>query len=358
MSRRDNEERTGMKFISVLLSVLILIILAGYLIFKHYYNMLGTASGKKTESGLSISIPEEMPDIDELADNLEKPESNGGDEDNDFLRTGYNAPLFDQTGIYNVMLVGVDTRENEFAGRSDAMILISFSKETGRIVMTSFLRDIYVDIPDNGHNRLNAAHVFGGTDLLKETILKNFGIEIDNTIVVNFYLVKDFVDAVGGIDAELTADEITHINSYVTTQAIDMGSDPDKDKLPAQDGTYHLNGNQALAYSRVRYVGTDFARTGRQRNVLAMCMDSVKSMSLKELNDLAVEFLPRIKTDMNEADCLGFFLQLFAARGYDTTSFMIPDEGTYSFETIDSMAVITVDFEENTKRWYNTVSDK
>ena len=337
MSRRDNEERTGMKFISVLLSVLILIILAGYLIFKHYYNMLGTASGKKPESGLSISIPEEMPDIDELADNFEE---------------------YDQTGIYNVMLVGVDTRENEFAGRSDAMILISFSKETGRIVMTSFLRDIYVDIPDNGHNRLNAAHVFGGTDLLKETILKNFGIEIDNTIVVNFYLVKDFVDAVGGIDAELTADEITHINSYVTTQAIDMGSDPDKDKLPAQDGTYHLNGNQALAYSRVRYVGTDFARTGRQRNVLAMCMDSVRSMSLKELNDLAVEFLPRIKTDMNEADCLGFFLQLFAARGYDTTSFMIPDEGTYSFETIDSMAVITVDFEENTKRWYNTVSDK
>ena len=337
MSRRDNEERTGMKFISVLLSVLILIILAGYLIFKHYYNMLGTASGKKPESGLSISIPEEMPDIDELADNLEE---------------------YDQTGIYNVMLVGVDTRENEFAGRSDAMILISFSKETGRIVMTSFLRDIYVDIPDNGHNRLNAAHVFGGTDLLKETILKNFGIKIDNTIVVNFYLVKDFVDAVGGIDAELTADEITHINSYVTTQAIDMGSDPDKDKLPAQDGTYHLNGNQALAYSRVRYVGTDFARTGRQRNVLAMCMDSVRSMSLKELNDLAVEFLPRIKTDMNEADCLGFFLQLFAARGYDTTTFMIPDEGTYSFETIDSMAVITVDFEENTKRWYNTVSDK
>ena len=222
MSRRDNEERTGMRFISVLLSVLILIILAGYLIFKHYYNMLGTASGKKPESGLSISIPEEMPDIDELADKYEEPEPEP--EDSGFAYTGYDAPLFDQTDIYNVMLVGVDTRENEFAGRSDAMILISFSKETGRIVMTSFLRDIYVDIPDNGHNRLNAAHVFGGTDLLKETILKNFGIKIDNTIVVNFYLVKDFVDAVGGIDAELISVGFLGVSRMAVAQRPEIGA--------------------------------------------------------------------------------------------------------------------------------------
>ncbi|MBP5624777.1 MAG: LCP family protein [Lachnospiraceae bacterium] len=358
MSRKDKDnERTGISFISVLLSLLILALIVGFVVFKHYYNMMETHKAVKEKENVLENIPKELPSVDDLySDDTEDIKADAKEENKD----GVNAPDFsfdmDMDGIRNVLIVGVDTREDDYSGRSDAMILLSVDRKTKKILMTSLLRDIYVSIPDNGHNRLNAAYAFGGTELLKDTVYENFGIPIDNTIVINFFVIKDFVDAVGGLDVELSADEIVHMNSYVTTQSEDFGDGATKDRLPEEDGVYHLNGNQALAYARVRYVGTDFGRTARQRTILTMSLDKVKDMSLKELNDLAESVLPKLRTDMDEMDCLSFILSLALARGYDSESMAIPVEGMYTFETVDGMSIINVDFEQNTAKWYNNLT--
>ena len=135
--------------------------------------------------------------------------------------------------------------------------------------MTSFLRDIYLSIPGYESNRLNAAYAYGGTKLLTETIKANFGITVDRCLVVNFYVVMDLVDAVGGIDLDVTADEISVMNGYIRHHNQLLGNPENTDILSSDDaGTIHADGNQALAYARVRYVGTAFARTGRQRTVI------------------------------------------------------------------------------------------
>ena len=357
MSRKDKDnERTGISFISVLLSLLILVLIVGFVIFKHYYNMMETQKPVRDKENVLENIPKELPDVDELYSDNEEDDVSVKEETHD----GVSAPDFsfdmDMDGIYNVMIVGVDSREDDYSGRSDAMILISVDRKTNKTVMTSFLRDIYVSIPENGHNRLNAAYAFGGSKLLKDTIYENFGIPIDNTITINFFVIKDFVNAIGGLDVELSAEEIVHMNSYVTTQSEDFGEGATNDRLPEEDGVYHLNGNQALAYARVRYVGTDFGRTARQRSILAMSMDKVKDMSISELNDLAETVLPKLRTDMSETDCLNFIFSLFLSRGYDFESMAVPAEGLFSFETIDGMSVINVDFEQNTAGWYNLLT--
>ena len=147
MSRKSKDnERTGISFISVLLSLVILVLIVGFVLFKHYYNMMETHKPVKEKENILDIIPKELPDVDELysdeSEKSERPEE---------ARNGVSAPDFakdlDFDGIYNVMLVGVDSRDDDYSGRSDAMILISVDRKTKKIVMTSLLRDIYVSIP-------------------------------------------------------------------------------------------------------------------------------------------------------------------------------------------------------------------
>ncbi len=117
-----------------------------------------------------------------------------------------------EEGVINILLIGNDSRENGEDGRSDAMILLSISKKTKKIYMTSLLRDMYVDIPGHDGNRLNAAYSFGGPELLMQTIEQNLGIEVNRYVLVNFEASANLVDAVGGVDLELTNEEVVWVN--------------------------------------------------------------------------------------------------------------------------------------------------
>ena len=161
--------------------------------------------------------------------------------------------------VMNILLVGSDIRPDEETGRSDTMILVSINQSTKRIVATSFLRDTYVKIPiKNEFHKLNAAYAYGGMELLYKTLEYNYGITIDNYVAVDFLSFIDAIDVLGGLDVQVYEDELYWFNQYIhaSNLLVEPPEREDSDYVDHADGSYqHLNGKQALAYARFRYVG-------------------------------------------------------------------------------------------------------
>lgn len=257
---------------------------------------------------------------------------------------------FKEDGVKNILLIGNDSRSQGEDGRSDAMILLSISSKTNTIHMTSLLRDIYVDIPGHDGNRLNAAYAFGGPELLMETLEENFDIKVNRYMLVNFQAFANLVDAVGGVDLEVTNEEVQYINGYLVEYNQLEGKPEGTDYLDTSlSGNIHLNGPQALAYCRNRYIGSDFGRTERQRKVLTAIMEKAPSAILTNTGELADGLLSNLTTNLTKSEISGLILQAPGMMTYDVVQASIPLEGTYSNATIRGMAVLEVDFEANKK---------
>ena len=253
-----------------------------------------------------------------------------------------------EDGVINVLLIGNDSRLAGDDGRSDAMILVSISDKTKTITMTSLLRDMYVEIPGHDGNRLNAAYSYGGPELLMETIELNFDIPVHRYALVNFQAFANLVDAVGGIDLELTNDEVKWVNAYLMEYNQLEGKDLATDFLdPSLSGMIHLNGPQALAFTRNRYIGTDFGRTERQRKVLTAVIGKLPGTVLTNGGELSEGLFPNLTTNLKQGECFNLSLNAWKILGYDIEQQCIPVEGTYSNADIRGMAVLQVDFETN-----------
>lgn len=259
-------------------------------------------------------------------------------------------------GVINILLIGNDSRENGDDGRSDAMILLSISEKTKTIHMTSLLRDMYVDIPGHDGNRLNAAYSYGGAELLCETIKQNLGIEVDRYVLVNFQAFANLVDAVGGIDLELSNEEVQWVNAYLNEYNLLEGKEITTDYLDTSlSGEIHLNGPQALAYCRNRYIGTDFGRTERQRKVLSQVMKKLPLAGVTNSSDIIDGLFPNLTTNLTQTECyrLSFYASKFLT--YETQQITIPADGTYSNASIRGMDVLQVDFSANRRIWEQAV---
>lgn len=255
-----------------------------------------------------------------------------------------------EEGVTNILLIGNDSRENGEDGRSDAMILLSISNKTKKIYMTSLLRDMYVDIPGYKGNRLNAAYSYGGAELLMETIEQNFDIHISRYVLVNFEAFANLVDAVGGVDLELTGKEVEYVNGYLVEYNILLGRPEGTDYFDdLSGGMVHLNGPQALAYCRNRYIGTDFGRTERQRKVLTEVIHKLPKGVLTNPKELIDGLMPNLTTNLTQAECYRLSLMAPKVVTYDIIQNSIPIEGTYKDATIRKMAVLEVDFDANKK---------
>lgn len=253
-----------------------------------------------------------------------------------------------EDGVINVLLIGNDSRLAGDDGRSDAMILVSISDKTRTITMTSFLRDMYVEIPGHDGNRLNAAYAYGGAELLMETIELNFDIPIHRYALVNFQAFANLVDAVGGIDLDLTNDEVYWINAYLMEYNQLEGKDLATDFLdPSLSGNLHLNGPQALAFTRNRYIGTDFGRTERQRKVLSAVIKKLPGTVVTNGGELADGLFPNLTTNLKQGECFNLSLNAWKFLGYKMVQQCVPLEGTYSNADIRGMAVLQVDFDAN-----------
>lgn len=255
-----------------------------------------------------------------------------------------------QDGVVNILLIGNDSRENGEDGRSDAMILLSISNKTGKIYMTSLLRDMYVKIPGHDDNRLNAAYSFGGAELLMETVEQNFDIKVDRYVLVNFEAFANLVDAVGGVDLELSSEEIEYVNGYLVEYNMLLDRPQGTDNMDTSvSGMVHLNGPQALAYSRNRYLGTDFGRTERQRKVLSAVIGKLPKAVVTHPKELIDGLMPNLTTNLTQGECFQLSLMVGKLLSYDIEQASIPLEGTYQNATHRKMAVLEVDFEANKK---------
>ena len=251
-------------------------------------------------------------------------------------------------GATNILLIGSDSRTEGDDGRSDAMILLSISKNTKTIQMISLLRDMYVEIPGHDGNRLNAAYAYGGPELLLETVSQNFGIEVNHYVVVNFQAFANLVDAVGGVELELTNEEVQWVNAYLNEYNLLRDMPIDTDYLDTSlSGNITLNGPQALAYSRNRYIGTDFGRTERQRKVLSAVIKKLPMAAVTNGEGLIDGLFPNLTTNLTKGECMLLSLDAGKLITYDLVQSSVPIEGAYSNAEIRGMAVLQVDFEAN-----------
>lgn len=261
--------------------------------------------------------------------------------------------------VYNVLLLGSDKRPGETTGRSDTMILVSINKQTKRVVATSFLRDTYVKIPiKNEFHKLNAAFAYGGIELLFETLQYNYGITVDKYVEVDFLSFIDAIEILGGLDVQVYEEELYWFNQYIhaSNLLVEPPEREDSDYVESADGSFiHLNGKQALAYARFRYVGNgDFTRTDRQRRVVQNIFDKVKSMDVTTLIQLLDQIIPHITTNLTTDECMELIMMLPEVSNYEIISWHIPDEG-FKYMQIDGDDVVAIDFSYYMKKMYNYI---
>lgn len=249
--------------------------------------------------------------------------------------------------VENILLIGSDTRDAEAAGRTDSMMLFSFNRQTRTMTTTSFMRDMYVEIPNHGWDKLNAAYAYGGAELLMDTLTLNFGIEINGYLYIDFYSFIDIVDAVGGIDVEISDEEAQGMIAPMAEQNKILGNKKGTDYL-TKGGNLHLNGNQALAYSRLRYVGNaDFERTQRQRLVVSKILEKSKKLNPFALDKFLATACKNLSSDMSTLELMGTADRGILYLTYKQENLRIPAEGTYYFDKANGQSILSVDFDAN-----------
>ena len=251
---------------------------------------------------------------------------------------------------YNILFIGQDAREGESGQRSDTMILCTINKSNHSVVLTSFMRDMYVDIPGYGGNRINAAYAFGAgegiegsVNLLDKTIEEDFGVTIDGNMLVDLGTFLDALISVGNVDMELTAEEAEYMNE---NPAIGSNTDESDEVWDLHEGMNSLTPTQAMCYARMRHVGnSDWERTERQRKLIKAVISKVKHGHLLSGIKIANGVAPCITTDLSKTDIMKMGLGIVF--GGDMQSYRLPVEGAYYNDNINGMAVLVPDMEAN-----------
>lgn len=248
-------------------------------------------------------------------------------------------PVTDQN-VKNILLLGIDINpQNGTDGRSDTMMLMSIDNKTKHIRLASFLRDTLIEIPGKGKAKLNAAYipahkdangnvVKGDPSRLVATLQNNYRIHIDNYVTVNTESFREVIDAVGGIDVPKVS--VLEANGKGGMNDVIKREWPKKDWVTVKPGSnVHMDGKVALIYARIREADSDFARTGRQRQVVELLVSKVKSMGLGELNKLVNDFAPKIQTDLSTTDLAYLVGIAGTVSNYKMQTAQIPQNGTF-----------------------------
>ena len=189
-----------------------------------------------------------------------------------------------------------------------------------------------------------------------DTLEQNFKIKIDKYAQVDFSSFITVVDAVGGVEINVTDEELPYITKYLV-EINRLEGDPQGDGTLKSSGKQLLNGKQALAYSRIRYIGTDFGRSERQRTVLEKLIQKAADLSLGDLDELVDELFPNITTNLTESELFSMIIKSPAYFSYDLKQCRVPMDDTYEYMTVRSMSVLGIDFDKNKKYLYKNIYD-
>ena len=261
----------------IVVLVLLIIVFAGLCVFyfglKHYLGKTNYVDDSEVTINYGLLTADED-DVEGFTE-METLDSEAAAAFAKEVNVGQNIDVASDGNVYNILLIGSDTRDGWY-GNSDSMILASINSQTKTIYMTSFMRDLYANIPNVGIRKLNSAYAVGGGPLLVSTIESNYRVDIDNYASVDFSSMANIIDLVGGVDLEVSTQEADYINMYLDEQCRLQGLNA-SDYYVAGGGITHLNGNQAVGFARIRYTSrgnehSDYGRTSRQREILVQLM--------------------------------------------------------------------------------------
>lgn len=236
--------------------------------------------------------------------------------------------------VINIMLVGQDRRPGEERSRSDSMILVTLNKDKNTIQLTSFMRDLYVQIPGYLDNRLNVAYRYGDVTLMNETFRVNFGLEIDGNVMVDFDEFIEIIEVIGGVTLEISSAEASYMNKHSDNTF--------------QAGVTYLNAEDALTFTRMRYAaGGDYGRTDRQRRVLTALAESMRHTDVWTLLELFDQILPHISTNLDNAQILQCIKEgaSILSNGGEIQTYRIPQDDAHYQASIRGMAVLVPDLQ-------------
>jgi len=248
-------------------------------------------------------------------------------------------------GWTDVLLLGVDY-DSEGTSRSDTMIVASVGP-LGQVRLTSILRDTWVDIPGHKPNKINAAYRFGGPELAMETVNAAFGLDIDQYAVISLRTFPMLIDALGGVDLNVTEAEMAEVNANLAaTRRILQKSGVDTSDLTVWGENVHLTGAQALSFARIRSIGSDYARTSRQRQVLEAMLRQARGVKNP------VVLIDFFKTAFAVTETNVFWPQMaalgvFALVHNDVGQLRLPADGTFEAGTFDGTWCIRPDLAAN-----------
>ena len=237
--------------------------------------------------------------------------------------------------VVNVLLVGSDSRDPDAEmGRSDTMMLVSFNKAEEKATVISFLRDSLVEIDGHGQSKLGHTFAYGGVGLTINTLNKQFDLDIQNYIIINFENLVGIIDELGGIRMNLTEEEAEYYRS---------NGMPD-----IQAGDVTLTGSQALAHARNRSLDNDFGRTRRQRSVLYGIYNKVmEEKDPQAIMSLITYCMGQVSTNMSVTELYDIAVDVMSVEHLRTQQTAIPQDGTYEFGTYEGMSVLNLDIEAN-----------
>ncbi len=215
--------------------------------------------------------------------------------------------LYHDDKVRNILLLGVDGNPKSDAGRSDCIMVLTIDSRSGsqRLILTPFPRDLYVDIPGHGKNRINASYTLGGAALTEETIEKNFKLDIDDYVQADFAGLIKIVDRMGGIRVNLSEQEAKLVNKY-----------SGETNKPLKEGSSVLTGKQALYYSRIRSIDSDLQRLLREQAVIIGIINQFKKMDSGTLTGMVQDILPSLKTSMDKNSVMTMTLNASAYCNY------------------------------------------
>lgn len=316
------------KIVIGILCALLVVCGVVYGAFHYYYHQMNIDTGEDVEA------QEEYFDTDENIDNLKEM-------DPDAIQLDSAEGVSQNKDVVNILVCGEEAIGGG-RGRTDSIMIATINQKDNTLRLTSVMRDTYVQIPGFSDNKINAAYHNGGMKTLIKTIKQNFGISVDGYVLVNFDSFQAVIDALGGVDIELSEEEVRYLNStnYIS----------DYSNHNLQVGMNHMNGNQALGYARVRYVSKDgqygdFARTLRHRTVMTAIYKKLMDKSALELIAMVPKLMPLVTTNIKKSDLVNYLYMGVSVRNKNPKleTLNVPVEGAYKITRVRSMSVILPD---------------
>lgn len=202
-------------------------------------------------------------------------------------------------GYQTIAVFGLDSRVGNVGkgSNSDVIMIVNINRDNGEVKLMSVYRDTFLNISDNNtYGKINAAYSKGGPERAIKAINKNFDLDIQNFFTFNWKAVAIGIEAVGGVDIDVTEAEFKYLNPYIWDTGRHLGLTDEYIRyfLVPSAGMNHLNGIQAVAYARIRFSDNDFRRTERQKEVVMQCFEKAKKLDLGQLKGLADLVLPEV----------------------------------------------------------------